>query len=75
MLILGIVLIGGQLVLSMGAKRGAQPLQGESHPMPENRHVPPILGTFGGVALVVGIVMVTFGRTDKNEGKSVPHSE
>ena len=75
MLVLGILFLGGQLVLSMGAKRGVQPVAGESHPMPRKRETPPILGAFGGIALVAGIVVVTFGRTGKNEDKSVPPEE
>jgi hypothetical protein len=71
-LVLGVLLAGGQLVLSLGAKKASYRVPSETHIMPSDRRTPPILGIFGLIVIVVGGVMVFFGRSDAHEGKSVP---
>jgi hypothetical protein len=72
LLVLGIVLVGGQLVLSLGAKKASYRVPGETHIMPPDRRSPPMLGLFGAVVILIGGVMVAFGQSDAQENKSVP---
>jgi hypothetical protein len=81
LIVLGILLLGAQLVLSLGAKTTKR-MANESRPVPTSpaeSHPAPVDGTtvipgvFGLIALVSGIVVAaTSGGSQSGDGCSVP---
>jgi hypothetical protein len=71
---LGILLLGAQLVLYLGAKNVPPPNSGEIHIVPKAR-ITPLPGIFGGLSLIGGLSLVARKpeeADDPTDGLTIP---
>jgi hypothetical protein len=77
LIVLGILLLGAQLVLYLGFKNVHPGTQGESHVAPVSR-TSPLPGIFGMILLVSGVALSGKSRRevdDPRDGTSVPSGD
>jgi len=77
LIVLGILLLGAQLVLYLGVKNSVPPPASDENQIQVPHRAAPLPGVLGGIALIAGLALVVKRREeadDPRDGLSIPEA-